>query len=111
MSTTITKTKQSTKTSTSSKIFTRITLDPASLQAVQRVQAALPNYDINDAVKMIFGLGINELDDILPQKDDNGFTAITKSRLLKAKKELEENQGKIFDNPLGVIQYAQNITQ
>lgn len=85
-----------TKSTTSSKIFTRITLDPTSLQAVKRVQAAIPNYDVNDAVKMIFGLGISELDTVFPLKDENGFTSATKIKLLKAKEELEDGNSVIL---------------
>jgi len=109
MPTTITKTKS--KSTTSSKIFTRITLDQTSLQAVKRVQSAIPNYDINDAVKMIFGLGINELDSIFPLKDENGFTATTKIKLLEAKEELEKGNGMDFNNKDDAIKYVQDLSK
>lgn len=99
-----------TQTKKSKKVFTRLTLDPSSLQAVKRVQQAIPNYNLNDAVKMIFGLGISELENILPQTDENGFNNATKTRLLKAKQELEANQGQNFSNPEEVIKYAQHLT-
>jgi hypothetical protein len=73
------------------KVFTRITLDVNSLKAVSRVQSTIQNYDLNDAVKFIFGLGMSQLDTILPDVDDNGFTANTKAKLLKAKQELESS--------------------
>lgn len=79
MPTTNTATKTTTK-----KVFTRITLNQDSLQAVSRVQSVLPNYDLNDAVKMIFGLGLGQLDNVLPDLDQNGFNATTKAKLLKA---------------------------
>jgi|GEM_PF-6892560 len=86
---TITKTK---------KVFTRLTLDNNSLNAVSRVQKLIRNHDLNDAVKMIFGLGISQLDNILPEVDGNGFTLITKAKLLTAKQELDTNSGLIFSN-------------
>jgi hypothetical protein len=81
------------------KVFTRITLDVNSLKAVSRVQSAIQNYDLNDAVKFIFGLGLGQLDTILPDVDDNGFTAVTKAKLLKAKQESEANGSKSSKNP------------
>lgn len=54
-------------------VFTRITLDPVSLQAVRKIQKSIPNYDVNDAVKMIIGVGIKNLDlgDVrLPDKEE-----------------------------------------
>ena len=62
--------KITTKISTK-KVFTRLTLDENSLKAVRRVQGAIQNYDVNDAVKMIFGLGMSQLDNILPDIDGN----------------------------------------
>lgn len=98
-------TKSPTKTK---KVFTRITLDPVSLQAVHKIQAILPNYDLNDAVKMLLGLGVKNVDNVLPQFDFNGFDAKTKTKLLLAKQELELNGGKTFDDAQDVIKYAQS---
>jgi len=106
MSATQTITKTTTK-----KVFTRLTLDDNSLKAVARVQSLIQNYDLNDAVKMIFGLGMSQLDNILPEVDDNGFTASTKAKLLKAKQELETTGGTIFTNPEEMLKYAQNLAK
>lgn len=95
----------------SDKVFTRLTLGPKPLRYVQRVQKQIPNYDTNDAVKMIFGLGLAELDKIMPEVDDNGFTPNTKQKLLAAKKELESGKGKVFDNVDDVMNYAKDISQ
>lgn len=50
-------TKIITKT-TPKKVFTRLTLDDKPLKAVARIQKVIQNYDLNDAVKMIFGWGM-----------------------------------------------------
>jgi len=96
---------------TRKKVFTRLTLDDNSLKAVARVQSAIQNYDLNDAVKMIFGLGMSQLDKILPEIDDNGFTTNTKAKLLKAKQELETSGGTVFTNPEEILKYAQNLSK
>lgn len=101
MSETTTKTKN---------VFTRITLDPVSMQAVLKIQNTLPNYDLNDAVKMLLGIGVKNVDSIIPQFDENGFNSLTKTKLLIAKHELELNGGKTFNNPEEVINYAQNLS-
>jgi hypothetical protein len=69
-------------------VFTRITLDPVSMKAVHKIQTILPNYDLNDAVKMLLGLGVKNIDNIIPQLDSNGFNTTTKDKLLIAKNEL-----------------------
>jgi hypothetical protein len=74
-------------------VFTRITLDPVSMQAVQKIQAILPNYDLNDAVKMLLGIGVKNVDNVIPQFDSNGFNSITKTNLLIAKHELDLGNG------------------
>jgi hypothetical protein len=84
-------------------VFTRITLDPISMQAVQKIQSTLPNYDLNDAVKMLLGIGVKNVDDFIPQLDSNGFNPITKTKLLIAKHELDLNGGKAFDNSQDMI--------
>jgi hypothetical protein len=100
-----------TSTPTKTKnVFTRITLDPVSMKAVQKIQATLPNYDLNDAVKMLLGLGVKNVDQIIPQLDSNGFNYLTRTKLLIAKNELELGGGKIFDNPQDIVNYAQNIS-
>jgi uncharacterized protein YukJ len=100
-----------TSTPTKTKnVFTRITLDPVSMQAVQKIQAILPNYDLNDAVKMLLGIGVKNVDNVIPQFDSNGFNSITKTKLLIAKHELDLNAGKTFDNPQAVINYAQSLS-
>jgi hypothetical protein len=91
-------------------VFTRITLDPISMQAVQKIRSTLPNYDVNDAVKMLLGIGVKNVDDFIPQLDSNGFNSITKTRLLIAKHELDLNGGKTFDNTQDMISYAQSIS-
>lgn len=91
-------------------IFTRITLDPVSMQAVQKIQATLPNYDLNDAVKMLLGIGVKNVDNVIPQYDVNGFNSITKTKLLIAKHELDLGNGKTFNNPQDLINYAQSIS-
>lgn len=91
-------------------VFTRITLDPVSMQAVHKIQTILPNYDLNDAVKMLLGLGVKNVDNVLPQFDANGFNPITKTKLLIAKHELDLNGGKIFNNSQDVINYAQSLS-
>ena len=95
--TTLTKTKN---------VFTRITIDPVSMEAVHKIQALLPNYDLNDAVKMLLGIGVKNVDSIIPQYDENGFNSITKSKLLNAKNELKLGNGKTFKNPQELIKYA-----
>jgi hypothetical protein len=98
-------------TSTKTKnVFTRITLDPVSMQAVQKIQAILPNYDLNDAVKMLLGIGVKNVDNVIPQFDSNGFNPITKTKLLIAKHELDLGNGKTFDNSQDMINYAQSLT-
>jgi hypothetical protein len=104
----VTKTKAKT---TIKKVFTRLTLDNNSLRAVARVQNMIPNYDLNDAVRMIFGLGISQLDNILPEVDDNGFTKNTKAKLLKAKQELENGGGTAFKNSEEIVNYVQNLAK
>ena len=99
--TTLTKTKN---------VFTRITLDPVSMQAVRKIQTLLPNYDLNDAVKMLLGIGVKNVDNVIPQLDINGFNSITKAKLLIAKNELESGNGKIFENPQEIISYAQSLS-
>ena len=99
--TTLTKTKN---------VFTRITIDPVSMEAVHKIQALLPNYDLNDAVKMLLGIGVKNVDSIIPQYDENGFNSITKSKLLNAKNELKLGNGKTFKNPQELIKYAQSLT-
>ena len=91
-------------------VFTRITLDPVSMQAVHKIQTILPNYDLNDAVKMLLGIGVKNVDIVMPQYDTNGFNAITKSKLLIAKKELESSNGTTFETPQELLNYAQNIS-
>ena len=91
-------------------VFTRITLDPVSMEAVHKIQALLPNYDLNDAVKMLLGIGVKNVDSIIPQYDENGFNSITKSKLLNAKNELKLGNGKTFKNPQELIKYAQSLT-
>jgi hypothetical protein len=90
-------------------VFTRITLDPVSMQAVHKIQTILPNYDLNDAVKMLLGLGVKNIDNVIPQLDSNGFNITTKTKLLIAKNELDNGNGKIFNNPQSVINYAQSL--
>ena len=99
--TTLTKTKN---------VFTRITLDPVSMQAVHKIQTMLPNYDLNDAVKMLLGIGVKNVDNVIPQYDINGFNSNTKAKLLIAKAELESGNGKTFENPQEIISYAQSLT-
>lgn len=96
---------------TTKKVFTRLTLDDKSLEAVAKVQSVIQNYDLNDAVKMIFGLGMSQLDTIFPDVDENGFTNTTKAKLLKAKYELETTGGRVFANSEDVLNYVQNIAQ
>jgi hypothetical protein len=91
-------------------VFTRITLDPVSMQAVQKIQAILPNYDLNDAVKMLLGIGVKNVDNVMPLFDANGFDSLTKSKLLMAKQELDLNNGKTFDNPQDAINYAKSTS-
>ena len=99
--TTLTKTKN---------VFTRITLDPVSMQAVHKIQTMLPNYDLNDAVKMLLGIGVKNVDNVIPQYDINGSNSNTKAKLLIAKAELESGNGKTFENPQEVISYAQSLS-
>jgi hypothetical protein len=79
------------------------------MKAVHKIQTILPNYDLNDAVKMLLGLGVKNIDNIIPQLDSNGFNTTTKAKLLIAKNELDNGDGKVFDNPQGVIKYAQSL--
>lgn len=100
-------------------IFTRVTLDKASLDAIQQIQTMLPNYNLNDAVKMLLGLGIKNIHNISLQTDTNldgnSFNSVTKARLLLAKQELLEKNNDdnktTFLNPEQILKHVQNITE
>ena len=54
---------------------------------------------------------MSQLDNILPEVDDNDFTANTKAKLLKAKQELETTGGVVFTNSKEILNYAQNLAK
>lgn len=86
------------------KIFTRVTLDDVLTEAVSKIQASLPNYDLNDAIKLLLGVGVKNLDSMF--LDLNGFNSQTRNKLLKAKVELEQEQGTEFVDFEALKDYA-----
>ena len=84
----------SVNTKNTKNIFTRITLDEVSLNAVRQIQLAIPNFALNDAVKMLLGVGVKNLNSVIPAQklDKNGFNEPTKARILESIKEFENGE-------------------
>ena len=59
---------------------------------------------------MLLGIGVKNVDNVMPQYDVNGFNATTKAKLLIAKSELESGNGKTFGNTKELISYAQSLS-
>jgi hypothetical protein len=90
-------------------IFTRITLDKASLQAVFKVQNKIPNYDVNDAVKFILGLGMGQLDNILAFQPDFSFSEIEKKDINSAISRVKDGKVISFQNEEEMKKYFKEI--